>query len=111
MVLCSAEPESCDRHSAERAEGMLARFPMDKRKLAPSPELARLPRALLPGRKWRPRAREPVPIELRPVSSFEWKSSPYRVTWGSNPNIEYTGLDYLAAYWLHREVKQRLGGY
>ena len=40
------------------------------------------------------------PIELRRVSSFEWKSSPYRLDSVPEPDEVYTGLDYLAAYWL-----------
>ena len=63
-----------------------------------------LPRRLVPGRKWKRLARELVPIELRPVSSFEWKSSPYRVQADSNPNTEYTGLHYLVAWWLYASV-------
>ena len=71
-----------------------------------------LPRRWLPGRKGRRLARDLVPIELRRPSSFEWKSSPYRLGRSlpkdadlrALPRIEYTGLDYLAAYWLLRAV-------
>ena len=45
-----------------------------------------------------------MPIGLRPASSFEWKSSPYRIHAASNPNTEYTGLDYLVAWWLYESV-------
>ena len=40
-------------------------------------------------------------MRLRPATSFEWKSSPYRVTDVVDPSTEYTGLDYLVAYWLY----------
>ena len=104
LLLCTVEPESCDADALLEARDTLARFPLEKRKLAPSPELAALPRRLLPGRKRRPHARVPVPIELRPVSSLEWKSSPYRVTGATDPRTEYTGVDFLAAYWLLRQL-------
>jgi hypothetical protein len=107
-VLCAVEPESCDREALRESREILVRFPLNKRRLEHRPALAQLPRALLPGRKWRPRARALVPMELRPPSSLEWKSSPYRVTGGISPNIEYTGIDYLAAYWLHRWVDREL---
>ena len=59
------------------------------------------------GRKFRRQARELVPIELRPASSFEWKSNPYRVDAYVRPETEYTGLDYLVAYWLYRDLERR----
>jgi hypothetical protein len=105
LVLCRIEPASCDREAAVAARDQLSRFPLEKRKLAPPTETAQLPRRWLPGRKWQRLAREPVPIELRGASSFEWKSSPYRLETRAAPNFEYTGLDYLAAYWLLRAVE------
>ena len=99
-VHCRVEPQSCDRAALAAARSLLERFPLEKRKLEPAPELAAVPRRWLPGRKLEPMAQKPVPIELRPVSSFEWKSNPYRVEPRVKPSIEYTGLDYLAAYWL-----------
>jgi hypothetical protein len=99
-VRCAVEPETCDRTSLVDAAQLLARFPLEKRKVASAPELADLPRRWLPGRKGKTLAREPVPIELRPPSSFEWKSSPYRVEGSARPEVAYTGLDYLAAYWM-----------
>jgi len=102
-LLCHVEPESCDPAALSEALSLLDEFPLDKRKIIPSPEaLGALPARLLPGRKWRRLAADPVPVELRPVSSFEWKSSPYRLEAGVDPDIEYTGLDFLAAYWLTR---------
>jgi hypothetical protein len=101
---CRIEPHDCDWRALREGRELLERFPLEKRKLPLAPELSRLSRRWLPGRKLKPQARQPVPIELRPVSSFEWKSSPYRLTGGSSPEIEYTGLDFLAAYWLYRYV-------
>jgi hypothetical protein len=104
LVLCGLVREECTGERLEDARRTLHRFPLEKRRLAPAPELAALPRALLPGRKWHPRARDVVPIELRPPDSMEWKASPYRVQAATAPESEYTGLDYLAAYWLYREL-------
>jgi hypothetical protein len=105
LLLCRIEPESCDPDALAAARDQLSRFPLEKRKLGPPAGAAELPRRWLPGRKWQPLARDPVPIELRPASSFEWKSSPYRLEAERRPNREYTGLDYLAAFWLLRAVE------
>jgi hypothetical protein len=104
LVWCQLEPSGCAPELLAAARDTLERFPTDKRRLAPAPELAELPRAWLPGRKWKRRAREQVPIDLRPASSLEWKSSPYRIDGITAPHTEYTGLDYLMAYWLYREL-------
>ena len=103
-VLCSIDPPACEQPALAAARALLEDFPLEKRALAPDPALASLPRRWLPGRKFRPRARNLVPIELRPVSSFEWKSSPYRLEPRDSPETEYTGLDYLVAYWLYRAL-------
>ncbi len=108
-VLCYVEPESCDREALAEARSLLARFPLDKRKLAVHPALDDLPRRWLPGRKGRTLAAQPVPIELRPASSLEWKSSPYRLAGADLPDVEYTGVDYLLAYWMLRRVEARIG--
>jgi hypothetical protein len=102
---CGLAPGECSAVLRAEVRDTLARFPLEKRRLAPSPELAELPRAWIPGRKWRRHARELVPIELRPVSSLEWKSSPYRVDGRTVPDQEYTGLDYLLAYWAYRALE------
>lgn len=102
LLYCQLEPGSCEPGSLEAARELLVRFPLEKRRLAPSPALAALPRAWLPSRKFDAQARDPVPIELRPAESFEWKSSPYRLDAPTQPDVEYTGVDYLAAYWLYR---------
>lgn len=107
LVLCKVEPTSCEPGSLQDARAQLERFRRDKRKLPLDPTLATLPRSWLPGRKFRRQARELVPIELRPASSFEWKSNPYRVDAYVRPEIEYTGLDYLVAYWLYRDLARR----
>lgn len=106
IVHCELAPDACERDLLEDARRTLLRFPLEKRRLAPAPELAEIPRALLPGRKWHRHARDLVPIELRPPDSMEWKASPYRVDAPTRPESEYTGLDYLAAYWLYRGLER-----
>ena len=101
LVFCELEPAACPARLLADVRAQLADFPLEKRKLGGSAELAALPRRWLPGRKWEELARDLVPMHLRPASSFEWKSSPYRVTDVVDPNTEYTGLDYLVAYWLY----------
>jgi hypothetical protein len=102
---CQLARAECGAELLEQVRDMLARFPLEKRRLAPAPELAELPRAWIPGRKWRRHARDPVPIELRPASSLEWKSSPYRISAAALPHLEYTGIDYLLAYWTYRGIE------
>ena len=104
LVFCSLEPDACDAGLLARARAMLDAFPLEKRKLGPPASSADRPARLLPGRKWKVLAREIVPIEARPASSFEWKSSPYRLHARSSPNTQYTGLDYLVAYWLYASL-------
>jgi hypothetical protein len=101
-IFCQVRPERCPQTLRAQALATLERFPLEKRRLAPSPALAEIPRSWIPGRKWRRHARELVPIELRPASSLEWKSSPYRVDARTLPHLEYTGIDYLLAYWALR---------
>ena len=102
---CRLEPRECGPELRASVHDTLARFPLEKRRLAPAPQLAELPRAWIPGRKWRRHARELVPIELRPASSLEWKSSPYRVHSRVLPDLEFTGIDYLLAYWAYRAAE------
>jgi len=101
LVFCELEPGACSAAQLAQVRAALADFPADKRKLAPSPELAALPRRWLPGRDLERLARDVVPMHLRPASSFEWKSNPYRIRDHADPEVEYTGLDYLVAYWLY----------
>ena len=44
----------------------------------------------------------PVPFYRRPLKSFEWKQNQMRVdgNFTSSGNQEYTGIDYLLAYWM-----------
>jgi len=104
LVFCSLEPPGCDASLLARARGLLAAFPLEKRKLGTSAAAADLPARLIPGRKWKRLARDVVPMEARTASSFEWKSSPYRLSDHANPTTEYTGLDYMVAYWLYESV-------
>lgn len=104
LVFCSLEPATCDAATLARARAQLAAFPLEKRKLGTPAAAAAIPARWMPGRKWKRLATEIVPIDARPVSSFEWKSSPYRLEGGASPTTEYTGLDYLVAYWLYEEV-------
>ena len=104
LVFCELEPDACGPELLAGVRADLAAFPLEKRKVAPPAELAALPRRWLPGRKWRDLARDVVPMRLRPASSLEWKSSPYRVSETSDPNTEYTGVDYLIAWWLYDAV-------
>ncbi len=99
-LACDLEPETCEPGRLRAAWDQLARFPLEKRRLDPAPELLHLRRRLVPGRKFEVLASERVPIELRPASSFEWKSSPYRLERPAAPNVEYTGIDYLSAVWV-----------
>lgn len=107
LLHCQLAPDACEPADMESARQLLLRFPLEKRRLPPSPALEALPRAFLPSRKLRRQARDPVPIELRPAETFEWKSSPYRLDAATQPGVEYTGLDYLAAYWLLRGLEPR----
>ncbi len=104
LVLCKIEPASCAPGSLADARTQLERFRRDKRRVPLDPALEKLTRSWLPGRKFRRQARELVPIELRPANSFEWKANPYRVDASVRPEVEYTGLDYLVAYWLYRDL-------
>jgi hypothetical protein len=103
-LFCVAEPRGCEPSRSSTRE-TLGRFPLEKRRLEPDPALAAIPVRWLPERKGARAARSLVPIELRPVSSFEWKSSPYRVEATPAPDVEYTGLDYLAAFWTLRAAE------
>lgn len=106
ILLCESEPESCDRSALQAARNQLEHFPLTRLRDRAEPELERLPRAWLPDRRWRRRARDPVPISLRAPSSFEWKSDPYRLVQGVAPRTEYSGLDFLVAYWAYRSLPQ-----
>jgi len=46
-------------------------------------------------------ATEPLPIELRPPSNFEWRSDPYDVNGGGGPRLD-PGGGFHCAYWMGR---------
>ncbi len=104
-LFCVLEPADCDPAELVRARDFLARFPLEKRRLEPSPEYLKIPRRWIPGRKLRPLARDIVPIELRMPSTLEWKSSPYRLDVSPAPDLEATGIDFMSAYWMLREAE------
>jgi hypothetical protein len=109
-TFCALEPQSCDRTALADARALLQAFPPEKRRRAPPAALSEIPRSWLPGRKLRPLALRWIPIELRPPSSFEWKSSPYRLDYTVQPDQAYTGLDFMAAYWILRAAETQLAG-
>jgi hypothetical protein len=49
-----------------------------------------------------PQACLPLPIQERPVDSFEWKANPYRLDGGGDGKIIYAGVDFLLPYWMGR---------
>jgi hypothetical protein len=94
---------------AAQAEGVAAlrEFPDRKRDLPV--DLTRpgfdIPRSWWQNSKGQPRARDPLPLSLRPMGSNLWVSDP-RLLVGSlkdHGETEYAGVDYLLAYWLARE--------
>jgi len=104
-VLCRIEAQSCDRAWLDRGRQVLEDFPRDKSAhIRAQARLDALPRRWLPARKWKPEAASVVPIADRPTSSYEWKSSPYRLVGREDADLLYTGLDFLSAYWLYREL-------
>jgi hypothetical protein len=105
-LFCVLEPAACDPTELERAREFLGRFPLEKRRLGPSPAYLQIPRRWIPGRKLAPLARQVVPIELRSPSTLEWKSSPYRLDFSSAPDLESTGIDFMVAYWMLREAEE-----
>jgi hypothetical protein len=93
---------------AARAElrAALAEFPERKRELPV--DLTR-PGFGFEARWWKnskghPRATEPIPLYLRPSGSNLWVSDPYALVGSLRDagQTEYSGVDYLLAYWLAR---------
>jgi len=93
---------------AARAESVaaLAEFPERKRELPV--DLTRpgfdFETSWWKNSKGRPRATEPIPLYLRPAGSNLWVSDPQLLV-GSledHGQTEYSGIDYLLAYWLAR---------
>lgn len=58
-------------------------------------------RLLLRERGGNHRLREPIPLAVRPLSSFLWRSDPRVVRVRARP-VEVSGVDLLAAYWIAR---------
>jgi|GEM_PF-2006892 len=52
-------------------------------------------------------AKIPVPIYQRPLTTYEWKRNPYRVSgnYHRKGDKSYSGVDFLEAYWLGRYHK------
>ena len=51
-------------------------------------------------------ADRPLPMSLRPPSNFFWRTSPFLVNGGGDPNVVYPGSDLRMAYWLGRWVRR-----
>jgi len=90
------------------AEGLAALREFPDRKLDLAVDLTRngfdIPQSWWKSSKGEPRAKEPLPLYLRPSGSNLWVSDPNAMV-GSlkQPSqIEYAGIDYLLAYWLGR---------
>ncbi|MEM6990136.1 MAG: hypothetical protein AAF721_06555 [Myxococcota bacterium] len=47
-------------------------------------------------------AADPVPVEVRPRSNFDWRSNPYRVNVSSSGQVLPSSADFRFAYWLGR---------
>lgn len=95
--------------AAARAEGVAAlrEFPDEKRDFPV--DLTRdgfeIERSAWKNSKGEPRARAPLPLYLRPSGSNLWVSDPQLMA-GSlrdRGETQYSGVDYLLAYWLARE--------
>jgi hypothetical protein len=92
-----------------RAEGIAALREFPERKRDFPVDLSRpgfdIPQSWWKNSKGYPRAKDPLPLYLRPVGSNLWVSDP-RLLAGSlrdRGETEYAGVDYLLAYWLARE--------
>jgi hypothetical protein len=99
---------SGDAEAREEARTALGEFPERKEELPV--DLTRpgfdFEQRWLKNSKGLPRAKEPIPLYLRPAGSNFWVSDPYALV-GSLKNvgrIDYSGVDYLLAYWLARSL-------
>jgi hypothetical protein len=99
---------SGDAEARDEARTALADFP--ERKLELPVDLTRpgfdFEQRWLKTSKGLPRAKEPVPLYLRPVGSNLWVSDPYALVGSLKDKVqsEYSGVDYLLAYWLARSA-------
>ena len=52
--------------------------------------------------------KKPLPIYQRPMRSFEWKLNQMRIdgNFKSNGRLNYTGIDYLVAYWMFKWLQK-----
>lgn len=94
-----------DELALEEARLQLRLFPATKRRYEVDHRGRQdIERAFFKGRGGVPRARYPLPINLRARSSFDWKDSPYALysAMGSDGHVEYAPVDYLVAYWMGR---------
>ncbi|MBI4577816.1 MAG: hypothetical protein HY722_16265 [Planctomycetes bacterium] len=93
--------------AAASARETLRLFPLDRRAFEVDLRGARdIPRSFWRDRKGEAQASVALPVNLRGASSYQWKSSPYalRAAPGARGELEYSGVDYLAAYWLARRA-------
>ena len=94
---------------AARAEGLAALREFPDRKLDLAVDLTRegfdIPQRWWKSSKGEPRAKQPLPLYLRPSGSNLWVSDPHAMVGALRPRgmTEYAGIDYLLAYWLGRE--------
>jgi len=97
---------NADAGAAAEGRAALGEFPERKRDLPV--DLTRpgfdIERSWWQSSKGIPRARDPLPLYLRPAGSNLWVSDPRHMA-GSirdHGDMEYAGIDYLLAYWLGR---------
>lgn len=96
-------PEWRDEAALAAAVQTLARFPFPKRDDTILASSRRdVCRAWFDDRHGDPQACEPLPIDQRPRSSFEWASNPYRMDRHGDPRTSLAGVDFLVAYWMGR---------
>jgi hypothetical protein len=94
---------------AARAEGVAALREFPDRKRDFPVDLTRagfdVERSLWKNSKGEPRAKQPLPLWLRPAGSNLWVNDPQLMAGSLNDRgeTEYAGIDYLLAYWLARE--------
>lgn len=94
-----------DDRSLEEARLQLRNFPATKRRYEVDNRGRReIETAFFSNRGGVPRARFPLPINLRCRSSFDWKDCPYALYsgLGENGRVQYAAVDYLVAYWMGR---------
>ncbi len=93
-------------NAARAGRESLRLFPDDK--IARPVDLTRpgfdFPRALFADESCRPQSAVALPPYLRARSSSLWVSNPYRLvdSLGNRGDLEYSGADYLEAYWMAR---------